>query len=135
MKLWNEATRNDIVNEVIPGIEVLDDAAIEKLDWTSYLAHIQDCVREELNQDEDFVRGHFDDLLFLIYVERIRAERGEYPGIEKIMAYRSLPGTKDMIENLTNVIVNLTMETWPEYKKKVCEKVGNELEELNRAFE
>ena len=68
--------------------------------------------------------GHFDDLLFLIYGERIRAEQGEYPSIEEIMAYRSLPGTKAMIENLINVTVNLTMETWPEYKKKVCEKVG-----------
>lgn len=40
MKLWNEATREDISTEVIPGVETLDEKVIDRLNWISYLSHI-----------------------------------------------------------------------------------------------
>lgn len=137
IKLWNEATQEDIMTEVIPGVMGVDEQAVARLDWTSYLAHMQDLIREGLGQDEKFVRGHFDDLTFLIYGERIRVERGTYPVAQEVMAFRELPSTKTLIDQLTSTTMQFagsTWAAWENYKRLICARFGINQAEFDKAF-
>lgn len=135
MKLWNEATREDISTEVIPGVETLDEMAVARLNWTSYLSHIGEWVKEGLNHYENAVKEHFDNLTLFVYGERVRAECGEYPTKEEMQTYRKEPSTKALVQMLTKVTAQLSEETWPTFRKMTCERYGIDEKEFCEMFE
>ena len=124
MKLWGEAKRDDIIKEIIPGVETLDEFKLDKLDWASYLSHMGEWLNEGLNQYEDSVREHFDFLVFVLYGERIYVESGKYPEIDEMQAYMALPETKELIRKLTDATTSLTRGNWPAFRQAVCEQYG-----------
>ena len=124
MKTWLEATKEDVVTELCPGVTITNDDMINKLNWTSWLAHIGELINMDSNQFEMIVREHFETVILCINGERTRAETGDYPTDEQVDTYMALDAAKQTIEQLTKLTVSLTKETWPEFRDKLCQEVG-----------
>ena len=135
MKTWLEATKEDVVTELCPGVTITNDDMINKLNWTSWLAHIGELINMDSNQFEMIVREHFETVILCINGERTRAETGDYPTDEQVDTYMASDAAKQTIEQLTKLTVSLTKETWPEFRYKLCQEVGLDPADFHFDFE
>ena len=135
MKTWLEATKEDVVTELCPGVTITNDDMINKLNWTSWLAHIGELINMDSNQFEMIVREHFETVILCINGERTRAETGDYPTDEQVDTYMASDAAKQTIEQLTKLTVSLTKETWPEFRDKLCQEVGLDPADFRFDFE
>ena len=125
MKTWNEATREDIVQDIAPGITATNADMINKLNWTSWLMNIGGLVEmDESNKFELTTREHFETIFLLDYDEQVRAMTGKYPEYGEVEKYMNHPETKKKIEYLTQVAAKLTQKDWPEFRDHICSEVG-----------
>ena len=135
MKTWLEATKEDIIQEIAPGVESTDADMINKLNWTSWLAHIGELINMDSNKYELIVKEHFETVTQCIHGESRRAMTGEYPTTEESAKYMKNPDTIAMIQHLTNVTMRLDKESWPIFRDKICEDVGLDPDEFHFDFE
>ena len=135
MKTWLEATKEDVVTELCPGVTITNDDMINKLNWTSWLAHIGELINMESNQFEMIVREHFETVILCINGERTRAETGDYPTDEQVDTYMASDAAKQTVEQLTKLTVSLTKETWPEFRDKLCQEVSLDPADFHFDFE
>lgn len=135
IKLWNSVTREDVMKEVIPGVWAWDERMAERLDWTSYISHMHELMRDGTTQNEQAVREHFDDLTFLIFGEKFHMTNGVEPTADEIREFRNLPSTIKLVEDLTSTTMHMTERDWPAYKMFVCKRYGIDQEEFDQAFE
>ena len=135
MKTWLDATREDVLQDLAPGVTSTNVDMINKLNWTSWLMHIGDLINMDSNQFEMIVREHFESVILCINGERTRAETGEYPDDDQVDAYMASDAAKQTIEQLTRVTVSLTKESWPVFRDKICQEVGLDPKDFHFEFE
>ena len=135
MKTWPEATREDIIQELAPGVESTNADIINKLNWTSWLAHIGELINMDSNQFEMIVKEHFETVMLCIHGEMTRATSGEYPSQEEVDEFMKAPSTVETIQKLTSLTAQLTKETWPEFRDGICKEVGLDPDEFHFDFE
>ncbi len=122
MKTWLNATYDDIMQEVEPGVVTKNQHMINQLNWTSWLMHMGDLVSTNTNQYKFTTREHFDSLVFVTFGEFIRASENREPPYEEMDAYINSPDAQLTIDHLTQATIRLTKENWPEFRDRICQE-------------
>lgn len=124
MKTWDDVTREELVQELCPGVITTNTDLINQLNWIEYLRHIRDMIDMGMTDDPFITREHVQDVVVDIFMTltRLVEERGAEP--EEIREYILTPYAQKTINSLTEIALHHTSETWPEFEKQMREELN-----------
>lgn len=123
MKTWHNVTKDELVQELCPGVTMTNGELINKLNWAEYLSIIKSIIELGMNDDEDVVDGYVEGVLRDLYDLIIHVMEDRYPDKEESDAYIASPSTQDTKKALIKIAMEHTTKTWPDFEKSIKEKL------------
>ena len=128
-KIWDDFIRKEDL-ESSPG--VIDTDRVRALTLNTYLTYIKEMVMDGENQFPEFVTDQLESVMLLIYSSQIQVLEGRRAEDEEIRAYLHDPVNVEARENLKELCVKATPETWPEVEEQLKEMAPvADLEKIN----
>lgn len=130
MKTWDDVTKDELIQEIAPGVYSTNAELQSQLNWTEYLRHMRDMLEMGMLKDPMITREHIQDVLVDIFMTTVRLieNRGAEP--EEIQKYIRSSHAQKTIDALTETALKLTNENWPEFRNGVCGEVGLDPEDF-----
>lgn len=130
MKTWDDVTKDELIQEIAPGVYSTNAELQNQLNWTEYLRHMRDMLEMGMLKDPMITREHIQDVLVDIFMTTVRLieNRGAEP--EEIQKYIRSSHAQKTIDALTETALKLTNENWPEFRNGVCGEVGLDPEDF-----
>lgn len=123
MKTWDDVTKEEIFQEIAPGVSATNDYLVNQLNWTEYLRHMRDMLFMGMIDDPMITREHLQDVVADIFMNMTNAIEGRFPEPDEISNYIRSPYAQETINKLTSLALNLTEENWPEFRDSICKEV------------
>lgn len=124
MRTWDTVTKEELMQEIIPGGTEMNLKIQNQLNWAEYLRHMRDMLQMGLLSDPFIAREHLEDVVTDIYMNIFHIIEDRYPEPDEIDTYIRGEYAQKTINNLLEVALGLTEENWPEFKEKMCKEVG-----------
>lgn len=128
MKNWHTVTKEELFNEVAPGVIFSNTDLIDKLNWAEYLPHIRDMIGFGMNLNRELTAEHVEDVLDDIFMQEFHLMYDRWPEPDEIAENRKQEYTQRTKEALIQLTMSHTSETWPEFEKQMIEHLGLETE-------
>ena len=126
MKCWANATKEDILQEMAPGVTMTNTDMINKLNWTEYLPHIRDMIDMGMSVDRELVDEHVTDLIESIFMSMGRLIYDRPVDPKEVTEYMETEHAQKTREALIQLTMSHTAETWPDMEADIRRKVGME---------
>lgn len=128
MKNWHTVTKEELFNEVAPGVMFSNNDLIEKLNWAEYLPHIRDMIEFGMNEDREMTEEHVKDVLEDIFMQEFHLMNNRWPEPDEIADHIKQPYSQKTKDALVQLTMSHTSETWPEFEKQMIDNLGLESE-------
>lgn len=126
MKTWHNVTKDELVQELCPGVTMTNGELINRLNWAEYLNIIKSIIELGINDNEDVVDGYIEGVLRDLYDLIIRIMEDRYPDKEESDAYISSSSTQDTKRSLIKIAMAHTSKSWPDFEKEIKQKLNIE---------
>lgn len=116
--IWDEFIKREDL-ESSPG--VIDQDCVRALTLNTYMVHMKDMIEMGMNLFPEAVSDHLEMVMMDIIMSQTYVLEGRRPDDEEISAWLKDPENVEARENLTELCIRATAETWPEVEQQLKE--------------